>query len=70
MGIFSDSPTLKHPKETSAPQNTSVGSGSRPTSSRYKIMTSAPAEPRMLDRGVPGALGVGDSGGGKSQSDR
>lgn len=59
MSIFSNSPTLKAPAQTSAPQNTSVGSGSRPTPSRYKIDTSAPDEPRMLDRGVPGALGVG-----------
>lgn len=59
MGIFSDSPTLKGPKQTSATQNTSVGSGSRPTPSVHKIPTSAPDEPRMLDRGVPGALGVG-----------
>lgn len=70
MGIFSNSPTLKAPAQSSAPQNTSVGSGSRPTASRFKIATSAPAEPRMLDRGVPGALGVGGAGGGKGQSDR
>ncbi len=61
MGIFSDSPTLKAPKGTSAPQNTSVGSGSRPTSSKYKIETSAPSDPHTLGRGVPGALGVGKS---------
>lgn len=59
MSIISNSPTLSGPKGTSAPQNTSVGSGSRPTPSRFKIDTSAPKEPRMLDRGVPGALGVG-----------
>lgn len=60
MAIWSNSPTLKPSSEKmSAPQNTSVGSGSRPTASRYKIDTSAPKEPRMLDRGVPGALGVG-----------
>lgn len=59
MAIFSGSPTLKAPTQTSAPQNTSVGSGSRPTPSKFKIETSAPMEPRMLDRGVPGALGIG-----------
>lgn len=59
MPIWSSSPTLKPPAQSSATQNTSVGSGSRPTPSRYKIETSAPTEPRMLDRGVPGALGIG-----------
>jgi hypothetical protein len=61
MSIISDSPTMKAPKETSAPQNTSVGSGSRPTPSRMKIDTSAPMNARTLGgRGdVPGALGMG-----------
>jgi hypothetical protein len=68
VGIFSNSPTLKAPAQSSAPQNTSVGSGSRPTPSRFKIKTSAPDEPRMLDRMVPGALGVG--GRGKDQGER
>ena len=59
MGIISDSPTLKGPMGTSAAQNTSVGSGSRPTPSRFKIPTSAPANAKTLGgRGdVPGALG-------------
>lgn len=70
MAIWSDSPHMSQPKGTSAKQNTSVGSGSRPTKSMFKIETSAPSEPRLLDRGVPGALGVGQMGGGKSQSDR
>jgi hypothetical protein len=61
MAIWSDSPHMPEPKGTSATQNTSVGSGSRPTKSRFKIETSAPDNARMLDgRGeVPGALGMG-----------
>ncbi len=66
MAIWSSDPTLKpdHAVGTSAPQNTSVGSGSRPTSSKYKIPTSAPRDARRLDgRGdVPGALGMGGAG--------
>ncbi len=59
-GIFSDSPTIRPGKiGGSAPQNTSVGSGSRPTSSRHKIETSAPTDPHTLGRSVPGALGSG-----------
>lgn len=56
MGIISDSPTLKAPKETSAPQNTAVGSGSRPTPSKMKTETSAPTEPYTLGRAPAGAL--------------
>lgn len=61
MAIWSQKPSLKAPAQSSAPQNTSVGSGSRPTSSRFKIEDSAPANARMLGgRGeVPGALGMG-----------
>lgn len=60
MAIWSDSPTLKAPKGTSATQNTSVGSGSRPTPSRHKIETSAPSDPHTLGgRNTPGALGMG-----------
>jgi hypothetical protein len=63
MAIFSDSPTIKNPKiGGSAPQNTSVGSGSRPTKSKIMIETSAPKNPHTLGRGVPGALGMGNSG--------
>nr|WKF58810.1 hypothetical protein HUO10_003311 [Paraburkholderia busanensis] len=41
----------------SAPQNTSVGSGSRPTRSKIGIETSAPMDPRGLDgRKTKGAL--------------
>lgn len=60
MAIISDSPTLKGEMGTSAPQNTSVGSGSRPTASRIKIPTSAPENARTLGgRETPGALGMG-----------
>lgn len=56
MSIISDSPAMKAPKQSSAPQNTSVGSGSRPTSSSIKIQTSAPSEPLTLGRAPAGAL--------------
>lgn len=56
MGIISDSPSMKMPKGTSAPQNTAVGSGSRPTASSVKIPTSAPMDPATLGRSTPGAL--------------
>ena len=64
MGIMSDTPTLKPPSVGgSAAQNTSVGSGSRPTASRIKIPSSAPADPHTLGRSVPGALGMGSTKG-------
>lgn len=56
MGIISDSPTMKAPKGTSAPQNTSVGGGSRPTSSKIKTDTSAPDNAMTLGRAPPGYL--------------
>lgn len=61
MSIVSNSPSMPQQKGSSATQNTSVGSGSRPTKSRYPIKTSAPANARTLGgRGdVPGALGMG-----------
>lgn len=44
-------------KGGSAPQNTSVGSGSRPTRSKFGIETSAPSDPYGLDgRKTKGAL--------------
>jgi len=44
-------------KGTSAPQNTSVGSGSRPTKSKFEIKTSAPADAQTLGgRKTKGAL--------------
>lgn len=44
------------PKQTSAPQNTAVGSGSRPGGGKVMIPTSAPAQPHELDRAPPGWL--------------
>jgi hypothetical protein len=47
------------PSQSSAPQKTAVGSGSRPSKSTHCIDSSAPDKPRHLDsRHVPGALGV------------
>ena len=44
-------------KGGSAPQNTSVGSGSRPTRSRYEIQTSSPRDAQTLGgRKTKGAL--------------
>jgi len=43
-------------KGGSAPQNTSVGSGCRPTRSKYEIETSAPMDPQGLGRKTKGAL--------------
>ena len=57
MSLLSPSPSMK-PTDvgTSAAQNTSVGSGSRPTPSKVKIATSAPTDPHGLGRMSPGAL--------------
>ena len=41
---------------TSAPQNTAVGSGSRPTRSKIAIDESAPADDKISVRDVPGSL--------------
>lgn len=49
--IISNSPTIaKGDTRKSATQDTSVGSGSRPTPSKIKIETSAPMEPHTLGR--------------------
>jgi hypothetical protein len=50
--------TKKEDGRKSAPQGTSVGSGSRPSKSRHVLDSSAPADPKNLGgRGnVPGAL--------------
>jgi hypothetical protein len=56
MAIIHDSPSMKPEPQTSAPQNTAVGSGSRPTMSKIKIETSAPEDPKTLGRKTPGAL--------------
>ncbi len=65
MSIISNSPTQplvgtagsgSGQKGPSPTMGTSVGSGSRPTSSRIKIETSAPVSPRSLSRDVAGSL--------------
>lgn len=56
MALLSNTPTMKAPSQSSAAQNTAVGSGSRPTPSRIKIDTSAPMNPQTLGRSTPGAL--------------
>jgi hypothetical protein len=56
MALFSDSPTLKPPKQTSTMKNTPVGSGCRPVPSKYKIETSAPTNAHTLDRNPPAPL--------------
>lgn len=57
-GLFKSDPGGVRPsnKGTSMPQNTSVGSGSRPGPSKINIPTSAPADPHTLGRDVPGSL--------------
>lgn len=53
--------TVKAPAQSSATMNTSVGSGSRPGHTSMPIDSSAPANPRTLDRSPPsGWLGSGD----------
>ena len=47
---------VKAPAQSSRGQNTSVGSGARPTKSKIVIPTSAPMNPRTLGRKTPGAL--------------
>ncbi len=56
MALVSKSPTIPHTKGSSMKQNTSVGSGSRPTKSKVKIPTSAPPHPHNLGRKPPGSL--------------
>jgi len=56
MALISDSPHMNPPAQSSAKQNTAVGSGSRPTPSRIKIKSSAPADPATQGRSTPGAL--------------
>jgi hypothetical protein len=52
----SDKGGVRPPAQTSRPQNTAVGSGSRPNGGKIGIPTSAPAEPHELDRAPPGWL--------------
>ncbi|HEX5321484.1 MAG TPA: hypothetical protein VFW46_20170 [Stellaceae bacterium] len=56
MAKLFDGPSLPAPKGSSAPQNTAVGSGSRPVPSKIKIANSAPSDPATQGRSVPGAL--------------
>lgn len=41
------------PKQSSSPQDTAVGSGSRPTTSKMALPTSAPMNPHTLGRAPP-----------------
>lgn len=54
--IISSSPHMTAPSQTSASQNTAVGSGSRPTKSSVKIETSAPMDGMTLGRAPKGYL--------------
>lgn len=47
---------VRPPAQTSMPQNTAVGSGSRPTTSKINIPTTAPENPHELDRAPGGWL--------------
>ena len=57
-GLFHSVPKGVQPsmKGGSAPQNTSVGSGSRPTKSKYAIESSAPMDAHTMGRDVKGSL--------------
>ena len=56
--LGSKSPSMPQAKGSSAPQNTAVGSGSRPGKSKMMIETSSPKDAHGLDgRKTPGALG-------------
>lgn len=54
--LGSDTPTVKPPAQSSAPQNTATGSGSRPGSYKETIESSAPKNPRMIREPAPGWL--------------
>ena len=54
--IFSDAPSMPQEHGDSAMQNTAVGSGSRPTKSKFMIDTTAPSDPHTMGRKTPGAL--------------
>ncbi len=47
---------VRPPKQSSAPQNTAVGGGSRPTTSKIATPTSAPTQPHTLGRAPNGWL--------------
>lgn len=56
MGMISDKGGVKAPMQSSRGQNTSVGSGSRPTKSKIDIPSSAPSNPKTLGRDPGGSL--------------
>lgn len=58
MKITHDAPHMTPPPQGIRMQNTSVGSGSRPTMSKIKIDTSAPPDPHTLGRESPGGNGM------------
>lgn len=47
---------VRPPMQSSKPQNTAVGSGSRPMGGKIGIETTAPSEPHDLSRAPPGWL--------------
>lgn len=52
--------SVKPPAQSSHKHHAEAGSGSRPGNTRYPTESSAPANPRTLDRDPPsGALGHG-----------
>lgn len=54
--------SVKAPPQSSAKVHTAAGSGSRPGNVRMPIDSSAPSNPRMLDRDPPaGWLGSGST---------
>lgn len=58
--LGTDTPTMKHPAQSSSKLNTSVGSGSRPGNAKMAIATSSPTDAYHLDRDPPkGYLGSG-----------
>ena len=56
MSLISDKGGVKAPSQSSRMQNTSVGSGARPTPSKIKIDSSAPSNPKTLGRDPGGSL--------------
>lgn len=56
MALISQHGGVAPPAQSSRGQNTSVGSGSRPTPSKIKIDSSAPHNPHTLGRDPGGAL--------------
>lgn len=56
MSIIKNSPSMPQMKGSSMPQNTAVGSGSRPTMSKTETMTSAPDNAKTLGRDPGGSL--------------